>query len=109
MQRPDEQRGHWTRDQGPADWTLDPGPGSCSPDRLRQGTQRGLGHHHVTGEALLLRVLGDEPKVPAAEVSMSVSTSVSMSVSILTHLLCFGWQPQNEMFFRWKKWKHWSP
>lgn len=26
-----------------------------------------------------------------------------------TYLLCFGWQPQNEMFFNWKKWKHCSP
>lgn len=26
-----------------------------------------------------------------------------------TNLLCFGWQPQNEMFFNWKKWKHCSP
>lgn len=23
-----------------------------------------------------------------------------------THLLFFGWYPQNEMFFSWKKWLH---
>lgn len=40
-------------------------PGLSSPYGLGQGVQRALGHHHVTGEALLLRVLGDEAKVPA--------------------------------------------
>lgn len=57
---------------------LDPGPGSRSPDRLRQGTQRRLRHHHVTGEALLLGMLGDEPKVPTVEVSVSASASVGV-------------------------------
>lgn len=57
--------------------------GSSSPYRLSQRKGCLVGHHHVTGKALLVRVLADEAEIPA--VTQGERDVVSVLVIAVCH------------------------
>lgn len=90
------------------------------PHRLCQGFGGVFGHKDMAGKPVISRVLGDEPKVPVGRQACvrqnsypypqwpKPSSGALLSASP-TYLLFFGWYPQKEMFFSWKKWLHLFP
>lgn len=94
------------------------------PHRLRQDFSGFFRHKDMAGKPVVSGVLGDEPKVPVAGTAIGGETGLrpfqahsqpmpryngsrppahTLTSVHPTYLLFFGWYPQKEMFFNWKK------
>lgn len=83
-----------------------------SPNTLCYRSHGLLGNKHVASKSVQCGVLSDEAKVAAERTKQYDATSQMLRctlaisgqrICVFVYQLFLGWQPQNEMFFIWKK------